>query len=401
MSSRRALLHEQMNRTWRRCEDVLSSCREASGLDKGFLSYRVSGDWWDALASTRSVLLVAREYEHLLLALRSDACGEEISYLSLPHPSGIAVDEVTRSVYLACTRNPNQIVQLQPVVLQNESGTRTCVSREREEILLPLHNTFYPGSLYLHDLAWIQGKLYGAAAGHNAIVELKKDGTFLHRWWPPSIETEAGPRFDRNYLQCNSIAPGRSLRDSYFSTSAEYPGHRRPGHRNFPVDGRGVIFSGKDRRIIARGLTRPHSARQWQGKVWIDNSGYGEIGFAEEGRFRCVGRLPGWTRGLCFRGDVAFVGVSRILPRFFRYAPGLDPRRSCCGVFAMDIRNGDILGGITWPLGNQIFSVELLPEGWPVRLPLLKGQRNGESQLRDLCSSFSLGQKEIGKIGAE
>ena len=97
-----------------------------------------------------------------------------------------------------------------------------------------------------------------------------------------------------------------------------------PGQRNYPVDRRGVIFSGATREPVVRGLTRPHSARIWRRKLWVNNSGYGEFGTAGDGAFVTVARLPGWTRGLAFAGGYAFVGVSRVIPRFSAYAPGLD-----------------------------------------------------------------------------
>src|SRR5262249_14340443 len=160
--------------------------------------------------------------------------------------------------------------------------------------------------------------------GQNAIIRLYDDGRYERVWWPRCIETEAGPVIGQNHIQLNSIAAGKNLQNSYFSASAERLSARRPGHKNFPVDKRGVIFSGKTREPMARGLTRPHSARLHQGRVWVDNSGYGELGVAESGGFEPIVRLPGWTRGLCFHGQVAFVGTSRVIPRFQHYAPGLD-----------------------------------------------------------------------------
>ncbi len=85
-----------------------------------------------------------------------------------------------------------------------------------------------------------------------------------------------------------------------------------------------MIFSGATREPIARGLTRPHSARLYEHRIWVDNSGYGHVGYVDAGEFHSVAALPGWTRGLCFRNGIAFVGTSRILPRFSKYAPGLE-----------------------------------------------------------------------------
>ncbi len=132
-----------------------------------------------------------------------------------------------------------------------------------------------------------------------------------------------GELIQQNHLQLNSIAAGPSLRSSFFTASTDAISRRRPGHANFPVDGRGVVFSGATREPVAFGLTRPHSARLREGRIWLLNSGYGEFGFVDGRSFSRVATLPGWTRGLAFHGRFAFVGTSRVLPRFRQYAPGL------------------------------------------------------------------------------
>ena len=124
---------------------------------------------------------------------------------------------------------------------------------------------------------------------------------------------------------------------------------------------------------VATGLTRPHSARRWRGRVWVDNRGYGELGYVRDGVVEVVACLPGWTRGLRFNGDVAFVGSTRVLPRFCHYAPGLDVDRSVCGVHAVDIRSGRILGSLTWPLGDQLFAVDRVPSQRVSGLPFRTG----------------------------
>ena len=114
---------------------------------------------------------------------------------------------------------------------------------------------------------------------------------------------------------------------------------------------------------MARGLTRPHSARLHRQRVWIDNSGYGELVVVDpgDGHLTTVARLPGWTRGLCFHGHVALVGTSRVIPRFRQYAPGLEVDASECGVHAVDLETGRVLGSLIWPYGNQLFAVEWAP----------------------------------------
>lgn len=342
---------------WRDQAQITSQWREATHLDPKLLSYSVRGAWWETLATAGITLLITREYEHLLMAMCADESGPRISYMPMPHPSGLAVDHERRLVYVASTRNPNQIYDLAPI-----SGViERCDIQSRpptERPLVPVRSRFLPGSLYMHDLALIGGRLYANAVGHNAVVRLDDQRAYERVWWPRCIETEQGPIFGRNHIQLNSIAAGDDLAGSFFSASADKISARRPGHKNFPVDRRGVIFAGSSREPVAFGLTRPHSARLHNGQIWVDNSGYGELGLIENERFMTRARLPGWTRGLCFHGDVAFVGTSRVIPRFRQYAPGLDIDASRCGVHAVDTRSGNILGSLYWPYGNQIFAIE-------------------------------------------
>jgi uncharacterized protein (TIGR03032 family) len=318
---------------------------------------------------------VTREYEHLAMALTVHEDRPLISYLPMPHPSGLAVDRARNIVHLASTRNPNQVYDLAPVKsLMETAGMQSGDLPERP--LMPLRSRFFPGSLYLHDLALIGDDLYANAVGLNAVVRLGDRSDFQRAWWPRCIETADGPLFDRNQIQLNSIAAGADLATSFFSASADKVSDRRPGHQKFPVDGRGVIFSGKTRAAVVRGLTRPHSARLWKQELWVDNSGYGEVGKVEQGKFECLTKLPGWTRGLCFKNGIAFVGTSRIIPRFRQYAPGLDSEKSVCGVHAVDTKTGQVRGSILWPTGNQIFAVDWMSQKKTTGFPFLFGKQH-------------------------
>jgi uncharacterized protein (TIGR03032 family) len=345
---------------WRDPAQIASHWKEADQTDPRLLGFSTRGDWWGTLAKCGMTLLVTREYEHLLMAMRVSRGRPHVTFMRMPHPSGLAVDRRRGRVYVACTRNPNQIFELAPASgLMRRTDRR--MGRLEGRPLMPVRSWFYPGSLYLHELAMIGGTLHANAVGRNTVVRLEPDGDFRDVWWPRAAEKRGLPATDRNLLQLNSIAAGKDLRSSYFTASSEKPAGRFPGNPNYPVDRRGVIFSGRTRGPIARGLTRPHSARLHRGRIWADNSGYGEVGFAEDEKFCAVARLPGWTRGLCFSGNVAFVGTSRVLPRFRNYAPGLDIGRSICGVHALDAKSGRILGSILWPRGNQIFAIEWAP----------------------------------------
>ena len=333
---------------------------DAADVPPPALAMTVKGDFWGLLEEHAATILVSREYEHLLVALSTEAGRPRVSHLSLPHPSGIAVDAAAARVWVACTRNPNQVIELRPA--SDEAGAWP------HRPLMPARLQFLPGRFYLHDLALVGGQLHGNSVGANAVVRIDDTGADPV-WWPRCIDGPSGPDFSRNYLQLNSIAAGADLERSFFTASADRPGPRRPGHSNWPVDRRGVVFSGSSREVVVRDLTRPHSARLWGERLWLDNSGYGEFGVVDSGRFEPVVRLPGWTRGLAFCGRLALVGTSRIIPRFAQYAPGLDADLAQCGIHWVDPVAGRCLASLYWPSGNQIFAIETLPRSVSDGLP--------------------------------
>jgi len=304
----------------------------------------------------------------------------------MPHPSGLAFDPSRGVVHVASTRNPNQLVDLAPatgLLERLDVGTQSAEPLLESRPLIPMRTRTFPGCFYLHDLALVGGVLHGNSVGQNAVVKLADDGPEELAWWPRCVERRGKPVTAQNHIQLNSIAAGPDLARSYFSASADRLSTRRPGHRNFPVDGWGVVFDGTSREPVIRGLTRPHSARLHRGRLWVDNSGYGELGIGDvrTGSFDAVVRLPGWTRGLGFIGDIAFVGTSKVIPRFRGYAPGLDVARSVCGVHAVDTRSGQVLGSFVWPYGNQIFAIELVPSRFSAGfLSPVAGKRAGDAE---------------------
>lgn len=357
---------------WRDTSQIASQWREAAGLDTRLLKSKASSGWWDLISELGITLIVSREYEHLLMAVSAPQGKPKLSFFPIPHPSGIVADRLTRRLHVASTRNPNQVFIFRPA----DGKLDRLDVRSKPwpgSPLVPAATTLYPGSLYMHDLAIVGGQLFANAVGHNAVVQLQTEGCFQRVWWPRCIEQNGQPVFGRNHIQLNSIAAGETLSDSFFSASSAKIGRLRPGHLNYPVNGHGVIFSGRTREPICTGLTRPHSARlelitelggrrgigAGKGRrLWVANSGYGALGYVNGEKLEVIARLPGWTRGLCIIGDVAFIGTSRVIPKFARYAPGLNASVSLCAVHAVSLSSGTILGKLEWPQGNQIFAVD-------------------------------------------
>ncbi len=371
---------------WRDPFQVLGLWSEADQVNRQLLQSQVEGDWWGVLETTKMTLLVSRECEHLLMALSVVGGKPHITYLPIPHPSGIAANSLQNTVHVASTRNPNALVELRPVqgVLPRLDAQSYMPTGSP---LIPVSVRFLPGASYMHDLAWIGDTLHANSVGQNAVISFTEAG-YERVWWPLCIEGLDGPVFGQNHIQLNSIAAGPDLASSYFTASSDSISTRRPGHLNYPVDGRGVIFAGNTREVIARGLTRPHSARLHQGQIWVNNSGYGEVGVIVDGSFESVAHVPGWTRGLALHENIAFVATSRVIPRFRQYAPGLNVEESRCGIHAISLETGNVLGSLYWPYGNQVFATELIPLDTTVGFIADTTMRRAAARERSLYYSF-------------
>jgi uncharacterized protein (TIGR03032 family) len=382
---------KRQNKALRDPAEILSGSYETNGLSPNSLQVKTTESFIELLERLKITLFVTREYEHLVLALAVKNGALLQSFIHLPHPSGLVVNRVSRSLFVATTRNPNQIWELKPATNYLRRGDRLADLNFRS-YLLPTRVKYLPGAYYLHDLAILKGRLYGTSVGQNAVVRLDfdKDHSDKIVWWPKCIEDERQkPNHTANFIQFNSIAAGRTLEESFFSASSSKISRMRPGHLNYSIDRKGVIFSGKTREVCATGLTRPHSARFFENQIWVDNSGYGEVGYVENGRFKPYMRLPGWTRGLAFVNRIMFVGVSRVLPKFHVYAPGLDAEKeNQCGLYAIDLDKGTIIGSVTWPYGNQIFALDWMRTSMTEGFPFIRLRKSSKKILSVFYSSL-------------
>jgi uncharacterized protein (TIGR03032 family) len=331
-----------------------------AGIQKESLKYKSSGDFEAILAESGISLYVTREYEHLILALSSDGKELEQSFFHLPHPSGLAIDKEKGVLFVASTRNPNQIWEFHTVSGYYERKEDKNTLEKLKKLFFPTRSKVYPGSWYLHDLNFLGGALYANSVGRNAVfrVDMNSPAHEKALWWPKCIEKNAVADFSSNHIQLNSISGGNNPEEAFYTASTDRVTYRKPGHKNFRVDKKGVLLDGRSREAIVSGLTRPHSARLIKEKIWLNNSGYGETGFIENNVFKPVVKSQAWTRGLCQYGDYLFIGLSKVLPAYAHYAPGLKKNSDTCGIIVMDIRNSQIVGSLVWPFGNQIFSID-------------------------------------------
>lgn len=353
-------LWEKQGKMLRNPMEVYGASAEQAGWMEKSLEYKTTGSFTELLEKLNLTLIFSREYEHLVLSLNAKNGVLNQGFVSLPHPSGIAISEDQKRVFIASTRNPNSIV---------EFGVTDAYMKRLEDdeninpqgVLMPLRTKYFPGAYYFHDICFINKELYANSVGQNGVVKVKMDSSETDRlFWQIEIPSSSPEELSQaNYIQLNSIAAGETFDKSFFSASIEKPNTYLPGHENFPINKTGVIFNHKS-EVVGRGLTRPHSARLHKGEIWVNNSGYGEVGKIVNGQFEAQYKLPGWTRGLKFINEYLIVGYSVVLKKYTQYAPGIDYEKAKCGIAIINTNTNQIEGNIEFPYGNQIFQLETI-----------------------------------------
>lgn len=219
------------------------------------------------------------------------------------------------------------------------------------------------GDVDVHDIH-MQGETpLFAATQFNCIAEPRAGKSFRVLWRPPFIDRFAAE--DRCHLNGIAMQDGVPRYVTCVSTTNVAEGwreHRRDG---------GVVIDVATGETVAAGLSMPHSPRLYDGRLWLLQSGTGELGHVDlsTGQFEPICFLPGFARGLSILGDWAVVCVS--LPRdktkVFQglalqerlEAERVAPR---CMIAVVDLRTGDLRHSIeVGPPISELYDVALIP----------------------------------------
>ncbi len=217
------------------------------------------------------------------------------------------------------------------------------------------------GDVNAHEIALdANGQLLFVNTAFSCLAAIEPGCSFAPTWQPPFITTLAAD--DRCHLN------GLALKDG-IPTWATACGHTdEPSGWRHERSTSGVLIHIPSGELAATGLAMPHSPRWHNDTLYLLNSGTGELGTIEDGRFVPLCALPGFTRGLAFAGNTAIVGLSKLRSPQFTGLP-LEERLNaegipggCCGLRVIDLSTGEILHSLDLPDPiDELFDVALLP----------------------------------------
>lgn len=376
------------NKSFTNEEDNITTSADitSDSFDTSLLEYSVEGDFWGLLENSPSSLMVSREYEHFVVGLDGKNGSSWQSAMPMPHPSGLFYDADNRELVFSSTRTPN-IILWYKLAGDKDTDNGICPESLPEtegSLFLPKKSVYLPGSLYIHDLVKQNNKYYATVTGHNFLAEIREDGGWKKIWSPRIVDSVAeNSRHRTNFLQLNSVGfDSKGIENGYCTAFSDLVTGAKPWKEGYGPKEKGVIFSVATGEVIVRNLTCPHSAKLRDDKLWVCNSGYGEVGYienfrshdSEQTRFVPVFKAPGFTRGLAFIGDYVFVGLSKVIDKYEPYAPGIKPSESKCGIWVFNYKTGEFVASLDWHNGYQIYDIQALTDIRQPRLPLAQGE---------------------------
>ena len=296
-------------------------------------SYSMSGGMVALLARLGVSVAFTSYMSGILYLLGRDERGAHVHQTGILRPMGVACSDASGLVLASGHR----LIQFSNPLEPHERANRVfdaCYAPRG------IHVT---GDLDIHDVGVMgDGQIVFVNTRYNCLATIDARHSFAPFWQPPFISAIVDE--DRCHINGLAMRDGAPAFVTACSKSDTIDGWR---DRRM---GGGVVIDVAADRVICEGLSMPHSPRWHDGRLWVLNSGTGELGVVEgfeDGMGHFVPRVfcPGFVRGLAFHGGYAFVGLSK--PRYHRFEGlELDGRLKAadsepwCGVQVIDLERG-------------------------------------------------------------
>lgn len=232
------------------------------------------------------------------------------------------------------------------------------LSPDRYDALYLPRTSFHTGHLNLHDMAFGEDGLWVVNTRFCCLSMPSEQFSFEPRWRPHFI-SQLAPE-DRCHLNGLALVDGKP---KYVTALG-----RTDTPRGWVPDKAtgGILMDVPSNQIIRDGFCMPHSPRWHRSRLWVLNSGLGEIWIVDPARadHTVVAAMPGYLRGLDFVGEVALVGLSKVREKHLFAGLPVQKRHEqlICGVAAVNTRTGQCLGMLRFTSGAvELYDVAFLP----------------------------------------
>ena len=204
------------------------------------------------------------------------------------------------SVAMGVATHPRRIaIGSKGLIWMMESAGRDLAQRlapaGKYDAALLTRSCHVTGNIQNHEMAFVGEDLWVVNTLFSCLATIQPGYNFVPRWKPKFISNCHEPG-DRCHLNGLAIDGGRP---KYVTAMAETdtPGGWRPDKHKT-----GVLIDVPSNEVVARGFAMLHSPRVYAGKLWLLDSGRGQLVLVDPhtGKWDVVTTFPGYTRGLAF-----------------------------------------------------------------------------------------------------
>ncbi|MBC2776400.1 TIGR03032 family protein [Parasphingopyxis marina] len=258
-----------------------------------------------------------------------------------------------------------QVWRLENMLMPGQIG-----NKQFDMVLIP-RNAQTVGDVDVHEVGIdAGGHVLFVNTKYSCLAQLDLVHSFKPIWKPPFISKLVGE--DRCHLNGLAMDGGQPRFVTAVSRSDTVNGWRERRHEG------GVLIEVETGRIVTDQLSMPHSPRVHDGKVYVLDSGRGQLVRVdpESGEKTDIAFCPGFLRGLSIHNGHAIVTISK--PRDGSFSglalDGEMEKRDSepwCGVLVINLANGDIAEWVRLD-GHivELFDVAAMPG---VRCPMSIG----------------------------
>lgn len=213
------------------------------------------------------------------------------------------------------------------------------------------------GDIGVHEIAFAGDELWLVNTRFSCLCTLDPAFSFMPRWRPPFVTAFTAD--DRCHLNGLAVVDGRPKYVTALGEADTPHGWRA----RKPLGG--CLLEVSSGEIVSRGLSMPHSPRWHNSRLWLLESGTGQLMLVDPatGCRQSIAEVPGFARGLAFCGQYAFVGLSKIRASSTMDGVPLAERRDelMCGVAVVDLSACRVCAMLEFQTAvEEIFDVQLL-----------------------------------------
>lgn len=313
----------------------------------------------ELLKQAGASLVVSTYQAGKLILLRANGETLNTHFVSLPKPMGVAFSEGRLSV--------GSGAQVIDYFNMANVGPKVEPINTHNGAFLP-RRTHVTGDIDIHEMGFdSEGELWIVNTKMSCLCTLDINHSIVPRWRPPFIS--GYDLSDRCHLNGLAMRDGKPKYVTALGTS-----DKPAGWRDNKAFG-GMLMDIESNTMITDGLSMPHSPRWYRNKLWVLESGAGQLITVDEntGEKTIVAQVPGFCRGIDFIERYAVIGLSEVRETAVFAGLPLTEREQDrkCGVWIVDIETGETVGFLVFSGGVQeIFSVQLVPWSYPALLDL-------------------------------